>query len=498
MNTQSSGGRSQIVESSIAARLSEFVHATVGGGGMAVPTELAHAVRRQVLDAVGIAAASTAAQAGQRLSQLSDPPRGVALVLGSEGMTTAREAAFRNGTLIHGLDFDDTYQAGIVHVGAVIIPTVLAVSQEFGSSDREVVAAIAAGYELHSRLGEAAAGKFHLQGFHATPVCGVLAAAAVASALRGLSVRQTVDAIGIAGSFSGGLQQFLDDGADTKRLHPGWAAQGGIAAAELAAAGFDGPTGVIEGRYGVYATHVGLSSLKSSILVDDLGSTWNVTRMAVKPYPCCHLLHACIDAARLLKAEHQFRSQDVVSIVASVSETGMKILTEPRAEKVRPTTSYSAQFSLPFAVAAALTDSDVTLESFSIDRIQDPELHRLAELVECRLDADSEYPKYFDGSVEIVLNDGRILRHREKINRGSVERPLTDRELVQKFVNNMAYGGANPKSAESLAGGLLFSNRGVLRFAQEVNEHIVGDGSPVGNRATPHRHSSYARVETDE
>jgi 2-methylcitrate dehydratase PrpD len=470
------GGSQEPPTPSIAAHLADFA---VASRGHPLPADVSHAVRRQILDALGVATAARVSPIGDRLRGVESLAGGKSVALGFEKHVAEDEAALVNGMLVHALDFDDTYQPGIVHVGAVVVPTVLAVGQAVGATDADIEHAVAVGYELDTRLGEASAGKFHLKGFHATPICGALSAAVVASLLRGSDAAGIVNAMGIAGSFSGGLQQFLDDGADTKRLHPGWAAHAGIRAASFAAAGFGGPAGVIEGRYGVYASHVGLENFSPTVLTEELGSRWNITSMSVKPYPCCHLLHAFIDAVRELRAAHGLVPDDIVQIRAHASHTGLKILTQPPAEKTRPSTAYSAQFSLPYAIAVALLDESVGLHSFDVDRLGDRSIHDLIDRVTCHLDEESNYPEVFDGLVEMDLRDGRTLVHREAVNRGSPQRALTDEELVEKFRTNLEFAGIDRGEAERVAADVLEEGavtRGLNRLHAAVSRRLAGEG----------------------
>lgn len=417
-----------------------------------LPENVVAAARRHVLDILGISAAASAQPFGRRFRRLSlpQPGQGGATALGLEQPCTAEDAAFVNGVLAHGLDFDDTYQPGIVHIGAVVIPTALAVGEVNGRSSEDILAGVVLGYEIASRLAEASPGAFHRIGFHATPICGAFAAALVAARLTGLDAQTTMHALGIAGSFAAGIQEFLRDGSDTKRLHPGWAALSGIRAAQFAGIGFGGPQRVWEGHYGLFATHVGLDAFDPARVVEGLGSRWNILGVSVKPYPCCHLLHAHVDAARRLRATG-VDPQTIRRIRASIHEAGLHLLAEPEDEKRRPSSTYGAQFSLPFAVASAFVEDEINLRSFGPDRLADPELRRLADLTECVVDPRSRYPRYFDGAVEVWLDDGSHIEQREDVNRGSPERPLDDGELAHKFVRNLDVAGVAAPQAEAIA-----------------------------------------------
>lgn len=417
-----------------------------------LPDAVVAAARRHVLDSLGIGLASVTQPYGRRFREWGGalPVEDGATALGLPGTYPAEQAALVNGVLFHGLDFDDTYQPGIVHIGAVVVPTALAVAEQEGRSTDDVVTAVAIGYELHSRLGEASAGAFHRKGWHATPICGSFAAALVASRLMGHSIGETVAALGIVGSFASGIQEFLRDGTDTKRLHPGWAASSGVNAARFAKIGFEGPAAVWEGHYGLYATHVDEGDFTPELVTDGLGTRWNILRVSIKPYPCCHLMHAHIDAARQLRAKG-VEADDVASVTAYIHESGLHLLGEPIEVKQRPATTYGAQFSLPYAVAVAFHD-DIDLRSFSAERLEDPEILAFAQRVHCVIDEETAYPTHFDGALSVELNDGRELSYRESVNRGSPERPLTDEDLAIKFVANAMMGGISEATAVEAEG----------------------------------------------
>jgi 2-methylcitrate dehydratase PrpD len=423
----------------------------------ALPQEALHAARRHVMDILGIAVASTVQDFGQRFLRLplaTPPPGSGATAVGVSAAVTADDAALVNGTLAHGLDFDDTYQPGIVHIGAVVVPTALAVGQSVGAGSEEILAGVVLGYEVASRIAESAAGEFHRTGYHATPICGAFAAALVASRLMDHDESRMRNAMGIVGSFAAGIQEFLRDGSDTKRLHPGWAANAGIRAARFADIGFTGPKSVLEGHYGLFATHVGLDRFTRTKVTHGLGETWNILDVSIKPYPCCHLLHAHIDAARHLRASG-VDPTTITRIRASIHQAGLHLLAEPLEEKRRPSTTYGAQFSLPFAVAAGLLDERIDLRTFSADRLEDPELRRLAAVTECVVDDASRYPRHFDGALEVWLADGSTRTRREEVNLGSPERRLEDDALIEKFVGNLDVCGVSADVAHLLARDLL-------------------------------------------
>ena len=211
---------------------------------------------------------------------------GACTAIGHARPMSAAGAAFVNGTAAHGEDFDDTFEGGPVHAGAVIVPAVMAACERHGGSGADALAGMAVGIEVMCRLGLVAPKMVHKAGFHPTAVFGAMgAAAAVARALR-LNARQMVDAFGIAGSMASGIIEYLAEGTSTKRMHAGWAAQSGLRAALLARAGFSGPRTVFEGVHGFFHCFANTLPHDFSALTGDFGSHWVARALAFKLYPC--------------------------------------------------------------------------------------------------------------------------------------------------------------------------------------------------------------------
>src|SRR5436309_2657313 len=204
----------------------------------------------------------------------SSESAGRCTAIGHERALDSAGAAFVNGTAAHGEDFDDTFEGGPVHAGAVIVPAVLAIAEREKLAGRDALAGIAVGCELMCRASLVAPKRIHKAGFHPTAVLGALGAAAgVATAMR-LNQRQFVDALGVVGSMASGIIEYLAEGAWTKRLHPGWAAQAGIRACDLARHGFVGPRTVLEGTHGFYYAFARGAEGDWAKLTDGFGEEW--------------------------------------------------------------------------------------------------------------------------------------------------------------------------------------------------------------------------------
>lgn len=407
-----------------------------------VPPAVQEQAKHLMLDALGIGLACTQWDfANNTLAGLRElaGPGGDVPVIGCAQNLPLRDAVVMNALLIHGLDYDDTHPAGVIHATTSVLPAVLGLGHRLGSSGAELLQAYVLGMETATRIGAAAKSGFHQVGFHPTGLVGTFGCTLAAARLLGLSTEQMVDAQGIALSLASGSLECLEDGAWTKRLHPGWAAASGITAATLGRCGFVGPGAAYEGRFGLYASHLGselLAKADLAMVSADLGRVWEVMQVAVKPVPACHFTHAFADAASLLS--RQWDGSPIRRIVARVPTGAMKAVCEPIDKKLRPANAYDAQFSVPYSVATGLRFGRFTLDALEPAAYQDPETLALAALVECQSDPKADFPRYFGGEVILELVDDRTLRHHEPINRGAAGRPLSHADIVAKFHDNAA------------------------------------------------------------
>jgi 2-methylcitrate dehydratase PrpD len=417
----------------LAERLAEFA---AGLTFEALPAAVVADVKLRALDVLGIALAASGHEVGppMRAGLEAWAGRGECTVVGAKFTASAPIAIMLNGTLAHGLDFDDTHAPSVTHASAVVIPTVLALGEASALDGPSVITAAVAGYESIARIGMGAPAAFHRRGWHATSVCGTFAAALAAGVCERMDRATLTSALGIAGSLASGVMEFLEDGSWVKRLHPGWAGQAGATAAALARAGFPGPATIFEGRYGLYRTFAGTEPDRRPF--DTLGRTWETLNVGFKPYPACHFLHAFLDGALSLREGHGLEASAIEAIECLVPPSGMPIVAEPAEAKRRPRTPYDAQFSLPYSVAAAFVDGRVGLDTYAPERLDDPRVLALADRVTCRPDPETTFPDGFPGWVRVRLADGRTLEAREPDGRGGPARPLPASAIVEKFRAN--------------------------------------------------------------
>jgi 2-methylcitrate dehydratase PrpD len=437
----------------VAGRLAEF---TASLEFSDLPPAVVASACLRTLDTIGIAlAASTGETAPAILGALDGwGAAGECTVIGAKRTAAAPLAILANGTLAHSLDFDDTHAASITHASAVVVPVALAVAEAEGADGHTLIAAMVAGYETITRLGMAASGAFHARGWHATGVCGPFAAALVAGRIERLDPARLTAALGIAGSFASGVLEYLADGSWVKRVHAGWAGHAGAIAAALARGGFTGPESVLEGRFGLYRTF--LDAEPDMAPFATLGRQWETPGIGFKPYPCCHYNHAYLDCVLELRQAHALVPDDVESVECRVPAGQVPIVCEPRPGKVRPRSTYDARFSLPYSVASALLDGHVGLDTYTIDRLEDPRRLALAARVSHVVDPGSTFPHGFPGWIRVRLRDGRMLEARTPDGRGSLARPLPPEAIVEKFRDNAgrALPAARVREIESVVLGL--------------------------------------------
>jgi len=421
---------------------------------------LPNAVRRKcedlLIDVVGLAVtARNEDYVKAALAACEDD--GPCTAIGHPRTLTASGAALANGTAIHGEDFDDTFEGGPVHAGAVIVPAVLAACERHKLDGRAALVGIAVGVEVMCRLSTVAPTLIHKAGFHPTAVFGAMGAAASVGAALKLSPRQLVDALGTAGSLASGIIEYLAEGAWTKRLHAGWAAQSGLNAALLGRAGFSGPRTVFEGVHGFFHAFAHTTNGDYGALTEKFGEQWVTQTLAFKPYPCGTMTHPYIDCARRLAARG-VKADDIVEMLCEVGEGTVHRLWEPLAAKQKPANGYAGKFSTPYCVAAGFVRGNVGLGDFTDSAVRDANVIALAGKVRYQIDPQNPYPKNFTGHIRATLRDGSVIEERQPYMRGGAQEPLTRADIEDKFLLNTKHGGwsdARAAAVLKLAAGLF-------------------------------------------
>jgi 2-methylcitrate dehydratase PrpD len=370
----------------------------------------------------------------QRMLQRLGAP-GCATVIGTRLRTIPTLAALANGAASHSIEMDDTHSGGSIHLGATMYSAALALAESMPETSSETfLAAVVAGYEAAARIAMAVQPKEHYAlGFHMTATCGVFGAAITSAKMLGLTFEQTMAAVGIAGSMAAGSMEFLADGAWTKRLHPGLAAQSGIQAALLAAEGFVGPKKILEGRDGFLHGYSRRPVPES--LTEDLGETFEILRTAVKPHACCRYMQGPIDAVLAIIRDNNLDPGQIQRIEVAVLSAGWGLVAEPRAKKYHPESAVDTQFSMPFGAAVAALEGAAGLEQFTAEKTRSPKIRELMNKVELLKDPRIEetFPQEWPAHVAIELDNGRRYEKFVRYPKGDPENPLTWDELAGKF-----------------------------------------------------------------
>jgi 2-methylcitrate dehydratase PrpD len=370
-----------------------------------LPPALQRRLCLRIADIVGLIGAARQTPPGRAVRRAVQGEPGAAPVLFEAATLQPTSAALLHGTLAHVADHDDTLPDSVIHPSSVILPTAFAAAPP-GASGQQILTAALAGYELLARLGRVAGRDLHRRGFQATSVLGPLGAALTACQVRGEAPSTTVAALGLAGSMSGGLLAFLADGTWSKRRHPGWAAQSGIRAADLAGAGFTGPEAVIEGRHGVFDAFLERAIEPADVLAG-LGEVWESQGTEWKFLPCAHVIHPFARLGQHLREEHDLAPEDVVEARTHVAPWYVPIVCEPRDEKIAPIGEYQARASLPYVLAVVLAGLPVTPAAFDDDTRGRQDLRELAERVVHVEDPDLDAG--FGARLTLTLADGRRL-----------------------------------------------------------------------------------------
>ena len=420
--------------STISQELASFAH---GLDLKAIPKEVVEKIKLHLLDTLGICLVSSKMDFAEVMyktaAELGDGQDSTVIGLGKKLPMVS--AALVNGTLAHGIDFDDTHIGAILHVSATIAAAGLTVGEGKSAAGTQLIEALAVGMETSARLGLAAEGGFNVRGMHQTGMCTPFGACLTAGKLLQLSKSALENSLGVCGTMASGILQI--ESSWLKRINPGWAAHSGIISAFLGHHGFIGPREVFEGVHGFYKAHLGDGREFSwGLIRDDLGKKWETLNIAIKPYPACHYIHAFIDCAKFLREHHGIKAQDIEHIECKASEQIVSLVLEPKDRKVRPTNPYEAQFSTQYLVASMLSKGYVNVDTVYFEPLDDPEILSLADKIAWVPDPESDFPANLPGEVRIVLNDGREFSKRERFNRGGPRNPISRDEIVDKFMDN--------------------------------------------------------------
>tara|TARA_X000000368_G_C22983594_1_gene691057 strand:- start:425 stop:1384 length:960 start_codon:yes stop_codon:yes gene_type:complete len=290
----------------------------------------------------------------------------------------------------------------------------------------------------------------HKQGFHPTAILGAFGASIGISKILKNNVLQTTSSLGIVGSMASGIIEYLAEGTWTKRLHPGWAGASGWKSAHLGKNDFKGPRTVFDGKNGIFNSFADSKIIPDfKKLTDDLGSYWHTNNLAIKPFACGTMTQPFIDCA--IKAREKINDlNEIKSIICKVGEGTVHRLWEPLSEKRKPTTPYSAKFSVPFCIAVGLYFGKAGLLEFTEEQIKNHKILNLCSKISYEIDPKNEYPKNYSGEINIILNNSQVIQETQPGLRGGKLFPLDEKEVEAKFFDNLKFSNLSSREIDNV------------------------------------------------
>lgn len=400
-----------------------------------IPGAAIEAARSSTLDTLGCMVGATGfvpslRQLADLLREAGGTPEST--ILGFGGRVPAWTAAFANGAMAHCLDYDDHIPEGH-HPSSAVVPAAFALAERIGNvNGRDFLTAVALGQDIFVRLRRNIEWR---QDWHLSPVLGVYAAAAACCKLLKLDERETVNALGIAMCQSAGTMELgYGVGSDLRGMYPAFASKGGVFSALMAQRGITGVQSAFEGKAGVIPVYFGGQWNRQS-MVDGLGVHYQGADTMYKPWPSCGASHVYLDAVLKLMRDHRLAGSDIRKIVVHVGDFAQR-LCEPLAGRRRPATVVDAKFSIPYAMALAVSRGRVTLGDFTEEALGDASVLSTADKVEFVADAQYDWKMHLPGGkVTLLTHSGQSLsaESRPENVRGSLSNPLTWNDLVDKF-----------------------------------------------------------------
>ena len=363
---------------------------------------------------------------------LENYARGKCTVVGIKRKLAPAGACLANSAAGHAPELDDTSNEAVIHVGVIIIPVALAMAEHLGLGGKDVLRAIVIGYDTDIKIGKAANPAALLaRGFHPTALCGMFGAAMTAARLMNLNVRQTVNALGVVGSFVSGNLECYSDGSLTKRLNPGIASSSGVIAAELALKGYTGPKMIFEGPRGFFHSYCENSKPEE---LDKLNG-FEIEGISFKPHACCRFNQAPIDAALAIRTENKVNYKEIKNVLIELSKTGYDIVGQPAEVKFNPKNVVDGQFSAPYSVAIALIEGRAFLDEYTEESIRRADVHECLKRITIQHAPDLEkyLPNPFTARVTVTMEDGKSYSKEVIYAKGDPQNPLSWEEILHKF-----------------------------------------------------------------
>jgi 2-methylcitrate dehydratase PrpD len=402
-----------------------------------IPADVVERIKLSFLDGLGVALRGTTFPWTRMVREVvqDEGGNGIASLWGSGARTSLTNAALFNGTAGHAFEMDDIHKESIVHPNSLAVPVALALAEaDPALSGRDIVTALALGYEVGLRIGNAATTALFLNGFHPQGTTGAFVAAATAARLLGLDAAQMQHALGIAGSMGAGLMA-AQEGAMVKRLHAGRAAQSGLMAALLAKRGFTGISDIVEASYGGFLSAFARTP-NVARLMDGLGTDWEAGKVGFKMYPNVTSIHAALDGLRAILTEDGVTAPRIAEI-----HIGCGHMTFVHtAWDYRPVGTTAAQMNMFYGLSVMAQRRQVSAGDYSDERIADPDILAFIPRIKVAVDPEIEGkgPAFRHAArVDVRTTDGRSHRRDVWHRRGSPENPVNKGEVEEKFAANV-------------------------------------------------------------
>ncbi|MEJ8838166.1 MmgE/PrpD family protein [Ramlibacter sp. AN1133] len=381
-------------------------------------------VKRLLLDYLGVAVSGSQTESGAVARKFAAISGGhaEATLIGGDGRVPAQQAAFANAISSHSVELDDIDVLALFHFSPPVYSSALASAEQAGASGKDLLVALAAGCEMMERLSNAANWSLRNRGYHTTPTCGVFGATVAAAKIQGLDAGKIVSALGLAGASASGLMEMYGPSMQ-KRFNPAPAARNGVTAATMAQLGFTGAATIFEGERGFLAAFTDKNQPER--LVEKLDQPYQLD-IEFKPYSCARPIHNAIDCALEIRRKH---APDLERIVS------MEMARHPDwalyHQNARPQTYHEAQVSVPYSVAVALTDGQALFAQYNDQRLAEPQLRRLSDLL--RITTDASLPRGVSCRMTMVMDDGSRYVSQVDYPKGSIQNAMDDQELRAKF-----------------------------------------------------------------
>lgn len=387
-----------------------------------------------------------------------------ASLFGVRHKVPAIHAALGNGISAHALDMDDGYRYGGVHAGVAVIPAAIAFAEARNLGGKDVILAIAMGYEIINRLAKAMNPSHLNRGFHTTGTLGVLGAAAACGILAGLNKREMTSALGISALQGAGLLEILNDGAMVKPLHPGKAAMAGVLSVEMAKRGAKGPATALEGSKGLFKAMA--DEVNTAELFAGLGTNFYIMDQYIKLHAACRHIHPTVDGLLSVMNENKLEFADIDTIDVAT----YPVATSFCGSSHLPDTAEGAKFSIAYSTAMAAYYGDVSEERYVQSVVTNTEIQELARRITSRTDDKwaQAYPRERGATIAIKSQNGDSYTVVVPLAKGEPENPATDSDFIAKFRQNC--NGQPTSTSES-----------ILKTILDFDVHPVGDLTKLMN-----------------